>query len=170
MDTRSTTRVRTVANDASISQVNHHSVALYTPDELDALTEQLDALEPWEQLPLFAELDALASTLDEVQAHLHAITETLRAPWLARPSRAQWRVLARLALVEPHTLDPRDEDDALWFDPVVMRAMARRRWVVLSFTGVWALTAFGTHAYRRELSRRAHRDAVQFTLIQGGAR
>lgn len=174
MSTRSTARVRTVANarknSRAVSPSTVREVALYTSAELDELSAQLDALEPWEQVPLFAELDRLASALDEVQARLHSITEELRAPWLARPSRAQWRVLARLALVDGHTLDPRDEDDALWCDPVVLRALARRRWVALTIVGLWALTPFGEHAYHRELVRRRQRDSVQLTLIRGGAK
>ena len=176
MYTRSTTRVRTVANarknSRTVSRTHVREVALYTSAELDELTAQLDALEPWQQLPL---LEELATTLDDVQARLHSIGEQLRAslsaPWLARPSRAQWRVLVRLATVAGHELDPRDEDDSAWCDGAVLGAMLRRRWVSCdALTGRWRLTAYGAHAYRRGVLARAESDAVQLTLIPGGAR
>lgn len=182
MYTRSTTRVRTVANRSKnsrpVSRAQVREVALYTSAELDALTEQLDAIERdeqrWTQQALF-EIEALASTLDDVQARLHTVAESLRAslqaPWLARPSRAQWRVLVRLATVDGQELDPRDEDDSAWCDGAVLGAMLRRRWIACdALTGRWRLTAYGAHAYKRGVLARAEHDAVQLSLIPGGAR
>lgn len=74
MYTRSTTRVRTVANrrknSRTTSPAQVREVALYTSAELDALTEQLDAIERDER---FRALRAVR----RARAHAFALAQAL---------------------------------------------------------------------------------------------
>jgi hypothetical protein len=174
MYTRSTTRVRTVAN----RPVFHTSVAPYTSSELDELTAQLEALdaiaasaprtvarEQWQQLAL--DCCELTEQLEAIRETLARIEARVTPAHLARPSRAQRRVLLRLVRVGP--LDPRDDDDAAWCDAQVLRAMQRRRWVECNMFGEWRVTAYGEQALARLEARERDAARVQLTLIRGGA-
>lgn len=178
MDTRSTTRVRTVASREQF----HPSVAPYTSSELDALTAQLEAIETaataaeersprpvaraqWAQLAL--DCCELTEQLEAIRETLARIEARVTPAHLARPSRAQRRVLLRLVRVGP--LDPRDDDDAAWCDLQVLRAMQRRRWVECDERGHWRVTAYGEHALARVEARERDAARVQLTLIRGGA-
>lgn len=177
MDTRSTTRVRTVANRPDF----HTSVAPYTSSELDELTAQLEALdasaasaasaprtvarEQWQQLAI--DCCELTEQLEAIRETLARIEARVTPAHLARPSRAQRRVLVRLVRVGP--LDPRDDDDAAWCDTQVLRAMLRRRWVECDERGHWRVTAYGAQALARLEARERDEQRVQLTLIRGGA-
>lgn len=179
MHTRSTTRVRSVANRPDF----HTSVALYSSHELDELSAQLEAIEraqldqnsteldagtrpSWHQLAL--DCCALGEQLAAIGETLARIEARVSPPWYARPSRAQRRVLVRLVRVGP--LDPRDDDDAGWCDTQVLRAMLRRRWVECDERGHWRVTAYGAQALARVEARERDEQRVQLVLIRGGAR
>lgn len=169
MDTRSTRARRTVADREQF----HSTVALYTSSELDALTEQLDAIEStherreqWAQLAL--DCCALTEQLAAIGETLARIEARVSPPWYARPSRAQRRVLVRLVRVGP--LDPRDDDDAGWCDAQVLRALQRRRWIECDERGHWRVTAYGSQALARVEARERDEQRVQLVLIRGGAR
>lgn len=169
MDTRSIHALCTVAEHEDF-----HTVALYSSQELDALTEQLQAIATedrgprsvargqWQQLAL-----ACCELTAQLEAGLARIEARVGPSCLARPSRAQRRVLVRLVRVGP--LDPRCEDDAAWLDGQVLRAMQRRRWVKCNLYGEWRVTPYGEHALARVEARDREAAHIQFTLIRGGA-
>lgn len=167
MDTRSTRARRTVA-----------PAPLYTSAELDALAEQLDAIErgelpaarsscapstlsQWAQLALqFAELSLVVDAIGE------RICGPIASASRGRPSRAQVRVLRRLATTNGQ-LDPTDDDDALWCDPNTLRALRVRRWVEWD-GAVWRVTPYGLQALARHDAQCRAATRVQLTLIAGG--
>lgn len=166
MDTRSTRSRRTVARAQSISRP-------YTSAELDELTAQLDAIErdelahaarpKWAQLAL--EFAALSLVVDELGQRLcGSIGEPSRER--ERPSRAQVRTLRRLASTDG-TLDPSDDDDALWCDSRCIAAMRSRRWVEWD-GAVWRITIYGLQALARYDAQERERAHVQLSLIAGG--
>jgi hypothetical protein len=168
MYTRSTRARRTVASREQF----HTPVALYTSSELDALTDQLEAIESesdrrehWQQLAL--DCCALGEQLAAIGEALARIEARVTPAHLARPSRAQRRVLSRLVRVGP--LDPRHDDDAGWCDAQVIRAMVRRRWVECDERGHWRVTAYGSQALARVEARERDEQRVQLVLLRGGA-
>lgn len=169
MHTGSTRPRRTVARAQSISRP-------YTSAELDQLTEQLEAIErgercssscnvpqlsQWAQLALqFAELSLVVDAIGE------RICGSIASASRGRPSRAQVRVLRRLATTDGQ-LDPTDDDDALWCDPNTMRALRVRRWVEWD-GAVWRVTPYGLQALARHDARCRVATRVQLQLLAGG--